>query len=1342
MPDIETIKEKLIKDPDFEAKIGQTKEETAEQEATQRVSQHRKNAAALAMATQPSNSVTDLNDYLKEKQKRREVDEMIYGPPTEEIREKMDRQLKVIDVDVNTLTVMRPPSNTSTQVKDELNQIIDKHYQSKAETENFELEVSKPAKLQDLNILKSFIKLAEELGLADDITKKKLESLKDDAATIILNMKYKFNRPRPVQLMDYHGVEFKPADFKTSDTPSYPSGHAFQGTLIAMVLSEIFPQHAEEFMKLGESIGDNRVVFGVHYPSDHYAGIELAKQVFPHVNFSSLDFKPIVEASPPESQPIEKALPPNAVYSSEEDPPKGTQIFYSDDRHKPYWIRSPKQVLFKNTIDALMKNPSKTINNLISSNNFEEINNLKNVKQRSDAHPEGDVLTHTKMTLNEAKKLLTKDPDTRDFSKEDKEIVMLAALTHDFGKPETTDSEGKAFGHDKAGVEPTFSFLNKITSNKEIISTVTSLVRDHLVPAQYYRQKDSIKESTLKKFYTNKVEQHGHRYIDLLTTLARADMLGRGYANDEAADWFKDKMGSISFNIEQEGDSQGWYGRTAASNPRTQQLGKAEDIFLSKLDATDITMIATGLAAAAIPLYSLLKLGVLPKISGDKKEEVEKVIEDKKEDLQKETVEIENGEIHNPTKEEVEDIVENIENKSASDITNEVTKTRKTRWDAGLNKADAAKIRAERKAKREAKATPLPKIGQGLRDIPEGAVALEDLNDDEFKEVVANLPKYDLRGQKLTDKQYEEWKKQKKEIEERAIQQDTERFGEEKGQETKNYFKDQEIKRDRRDRRKAAGLENWDRKEDDAETMPDWKKRIDEMSDEDLEKLNAEREKPSPPAGSIGFDDVSDEEFKEMTAKKPELTEEQQKIWEKNTKEREEREEKAKAESEKTESEKVEPEKVEPEKTESEKKKTPLPPIGEGLDTPKIEALIDQAEEIGLLDHIHEEIEGHGKENPFHKKEDTVNAIKAKYDTEAKLKEYLGKQHGKFQTFKTKQAETKQKEEAKQQKLEDKAKADADPNKKRWNVKDASPDEAYDSAKEMISHSLAHSEEHGGKGLDEKSVKHMNTQLAVARKLMGSKNIDKLNNELKNDEIKPAQLDDEKVKEDYEGSDIPPEARGYGASPEGVKIYTGPEGGQFYDKREAEKKTGDGTGETKTGEDGKVEKLPEPSIPKEDQVSTDEPVGDKASSWGDKIGSAVSALGRFAGKEGKEDRSKLISEASKYLKETADIMGPTFAGSLARNLARSRGYGEAQAQNAKLKNQLQAVARGVPIAGKIIPASEDYHREALAGLKGAQAEERAKQRAAEDKLTYGNKVDFEVKKSNMKNLQDFLKKRV
>ena len=47
--------------------------------------------------------------------------------------------------------------------------------------------------------------------------------------------------------------------------------------------------------------------------------------------------------------------------------------------------------------------------------------------------------------------------------------------------------------------------------------------------------------------------------------------------------------------------------------------------------------------------------------------------------------------------------------------------------------------------------------------------------------------------------------------------------------------------------------------------------------------------------------------------------------------------------------------------------------------------------------------------------------------------------------------------------------------------------------------------------------------------------------------------------EDYEGSDIPNEFRGYGTPPEGVRTYTGPQGGSFYDTREADSK-GDSEG--------------------------------------------------------------------------------------------------------------------------------------------------------------------------------------
>mgnify|MGYP003112672449 CR=1 FL=1 len=74
----------------------------------------------------------------------------------------------------------------------------------------------------------------------------------------------------------------------------------------------------------------------------------------------------------------------------------------------------------------------------------------------------------------------------------------------------------------------------------------------------------------------------------------------------------------------------------------------------------------------------------------------------------------------------------------------------------------------------------------------------------------------------------------------------------------------------------------------------------------------------------------------------------------------------------------------------------------------KTQKLIDQAEESGLLDYIHEVVEGHGDDNPYHTKEDTINELKEKKD----LQKYLGKMHNK-------QKVSKEAEEAKQQKTEE-----------------------------------------------------------------------------------------------------------------------------------------------------------------------------------------------------------------------------------------------------------------------------------------------------------------------------------
>jgi acid phosphatase (class A) len=56
---------------------------------------------------------------------------------------------------------------------------------------------------------------------------------------------------------------------------SYPSGHASRGTIWALVLAEIFPEHRDALLARGRQFGTDRTLSGVHYPSDVVAGQKL-----------------------------------------------------------------------------------------------------------------------------------------------------------------------------------------------------------------------------------------------------------------------------------------------------------------------------------------------------------------------------------------------------------------------------------------------------------------------------------------------------------------------------------------------------------------------------------------------------------------------------------------------------------------------------------------------------------------------------------------------------------------------------------------------------------------------------------------------------------------------------------------------------------------------------------------------------------------------------------------------------------------------------------------------------------------------------------------------------------
>jgi acid phosphatase (class A) len=74
-----------------------------------------------------------------------------------------------------------------------------------------------------------------------------------------------FRRPRPTTRPD-----FKPRSYESSN--SYPSGHSTRGTVWAELLAEMYPEQREALLQRGREIGYHRMIEGVHFPTDVYAG--------------------------------------------------------------------------------------------------------------------------------------------------------------------------------------------------------------------------------------------------------------------------------------------------------------------------------------------------------------------------------------------------------------------------------------------------------------------------------------------------------------------------------------------------------------------------------------------------------------------------------------------------------------------------------------------------------------------------------------------------------------------------------------------------------------------------------------------------------------------------------------------------------------------------------------------------------------------------------------------------------------------------------------------------------------------------------------------------------------
>ena len=100
-----------------------------------------------------------------------------------------------------------------------------------------------------------------------------MEEVYDQSRTISKPAKKLWDRRRPFFDPLVH------AFVKKEPNASYPSGHATEATMWATLLAEIFPEDRSALMARADQIGQDRILAGMHYPSDVAAGVKLGAEI-------------------------------------------------------------------------------------------------------------------------------------------------------------------------------------------------------------------------------------------------------------------------------------------------------------------------------------------------------------------------------------------------------------------------------------------------------------------------------------------------------------------------------------------------------------------------------------------------------------------------------------------------------------------------------------------------------------------------------------------------------------------------------------------------------------------------------------------------------------------------------------------------------------------------------------------------------------------------------------------------------------------------------------------------------------------------------------------------------
>ena len=215
------------------------------------------------------------------------LNDIQWGQPSNRQTKKMGRKIKTMDLDIDSLILPPSPDNDSPETYAELLEAQEMGMLRGERADDISAQLGKEG------IIATFKKYSDDNDLMTNWDFVRM--VIDDVQTICLNLKFAHNRVRPSTLAQHLGVVLPTHDDSAwSSSPSYPSFHSTVGRVIASVISGAYIGHRERLMRIGDTIGMNRIIGGYHFLTDHQAGQSLGDQLVLKIT-QNLSINPVYE---------------------------------------------------------------------------------------------------------------------------------------------------------------------------------------------------------------------------------------------------------------------------------------------------------------------------------------------------------------------------------------------------------------------------------------------------------------------------------------------------------------------------------------------------------------------------------------------------------------------------------------------------------------------------------------------------------------------------------------------------------------------------------------------------------------------------------------------------------------------------------------------------------------------------------------------------------------------------------------------------------------------------------------------------------------------------------------